>query len=226
MPLYLTRFSYTPAAWAKLVTNPEDRRAAATQYIEAVGGTMHGVWYAFGEHDGYTLRVARLRRYSEPPGHVCGHGGRSGRHNGADFRRCRLAPIGPERLHYAHSIPSVESGSQHRSPAAESIRTQRRPSMAVISNTVWTRLRSMTLALTLVALLLPTVLTAPVSADRRGEDRWQKQGDQGEGERHGAQSRPDGVTDDSHGWPPLCADRLRRGRSMMGPCFHTRYRES
>jgi|GEM_PF-3232909 len=38
--------------------------------------------------------------------------------------------------------------------------------MAVISNTVWTRLRSMTLALTLVALLLPTVLTAPVSADR------------------------------------------------------------
>jgi len=55
MPLYLTRFSYTPAAWAKLVTNPEDRRAAATQYIEAVGGTMHGFWYAFGEHDGYTL---------------------------------------------------------------------------------------------------------------------------------------------------------------------------
>src|SRR5665811_398073 len=55
MPLYLTRFSYTPAAWAKLVTNPEDRSAAATQYIEAVGGTMHGFWYAFGEHDGYTL---------------------------------------------------------------------------------------------------------------------------------------------------------------------------
>jgi uncharacterized protein with GYD domain len=55
MPIYLTRFSYTPATWAKLIKNPEDRRAAAKQYIEAVGGKLHGFWYAFGEHDGYTL---------------------------------------------------------------------------------------------------------------------------------------------------------------------------
>jgi uncharacterized protein with GYD domain len=55
MALYLTRFSYTPATWAKLIQNPEDRRAAATQYIEAVGGKLHGFWYAFGEHDGYNL---------------------------------------------------------------------------------------------------------------------------------------------------------------------------
>lgn len=58
MPLYLTRFSYTPATWAKLIENPEDRRAAAAQYIEAVGGTLHGFWYAFGEHDAYTLGEA------------------------------------------------------------------------------------------------------------------------------------------------------------------------
>jgi uncharacterized protein with GYD domain len=55
MPLYLTRFSYTPATWAKLIKNPEDRRAAATQYIEAVGGKLHGFWYAFGEYDAYNL---------------------------------------------------------------------------------------------------------------------------------------------------------------------------
>lgn len=55
MPHYLTRFSYTPATWARLMQNPEDRRAAATQYIEAVGGRLHGFWYAFGEHDGYNL---------------------------------------------------------------------------------------------------------------------------------------------------------------------------
>ena len=55
MPLYLTRFSYTPATWAKLIRNPEDRRAAARQYIEAVGGKLHGFWYAFGDHDAYTL---------------------------------------------------------------------------------------------------------------------------------------------------------------------------
>jgi uncharacterized protein with GYD domain len=55
MPLYLTRFSYTPATWAKLIKNPEDRRPAARQYIEAVGGKLHGFWYAFGEYDAYTL---------------------------------------------------------------------------------------------------------------------------------------------------------------------------
>jgi uncharacterized protein with GYD domain len=55
MSLYLTRFSYTPATWAKLVANPEDRRQAAASYIESVGGTLHGFWYGFGAHDGYTL---------------------------------------------------------------------------------------------------------------------------------------------------------------------------
>jgi uncharacterized protein with GYD domain len=55
MPFYLTRFSYTPETWARLVKNPEDRRAAATKYIESVGGKLHGFWYAFGEHDGYNL---------------------------------------------------------------------------------------------------------------------------------------------------------------------------
>ena len=55
MPLYLSRFSYTPEAWARLIGNPEDRRVAAQSYIESVGGTLHGFWYAFGDHDGYTL---------------------------------------------------------------------------------------------------------------------------------------------------------------------------
>ncbi|HYH12735.1 MAG TPA: GYD domain-containing protein [Thermomicrobiales bacterium] len=55
MPLYLTRFRYTPEAWARLIKHPEDRRTAAAQYIESVGGKLHGFWYAFGEHDGYNL---------------------------------------------------------------------------------------------------------------------------------------------------------------------------
>ena len=55
MPLYLTRFSYTPETWARLISNPEDRREAAASYIESVGGKLHGFWYAFGEHDGYNL---------------------------------------------------------------------------------------------------------------------------------------------------------------------------
>jgi uncharacterized protein with GYD domain len=55
MPFYLTRFSYTPETWARLIKNPEDRRGAATQYIESVGGKLHGFWYAFGEYDAYSL---------------------------------------------------------------------------------------------------------------------------------------------------------------------------
>jgi uncharacterized protein with GYD domain len=55
MPMYLTKFSYTPETWARMVKHPEDRRAAAQQYIESVGGRLHGFWYAFGGHDGFNL---------------------------------------------------------------------------------------------------------------------------------------------------------------------------
>jgi uncharacterized protein with GYD domain len=55
LPLYLSRFSYTPETWARLVNNPEDRREAARTYIESVGGKLHGFWYAFGAHDGLSL---------------------------------------------------------------------------------------------------------------------------------------------------------------------------
>jgi uncharacterized protein with GYD domain len=55
MALYLTRFSYTPETWARMIENPEDRREAARAYIEQVGGKLHGFWYGFGEHDGWNL---------------------------------------------------------------------------------------------------------------------------------------------------------------------------
>jgi uncharacterized protein with GYD domain len=55
MPMYLTRFSYTPETWARLIANPEDRRKAAATYIESVGGKLHGFWYAFGAYDGINL---------------------------------------------------------------------------------------------------------------------------------------------------------------------------
>src|SRR5690242_21396845 len=53
MAFYLTRSSYAPATWARLMKNPEGRRTAARNYIE--GGKLHGFWYAFGAHDGYNL---------------------------------------------------------------------------------------------------------------------------------------------------------------------------
>jgi hypothetical protein len=72
MPLYLSRFSYTPETWARLIGNPEDRREAARSYIESVGGKLHGFWYAFGTHDGYNLweapdNVSMAAVASQPP---------------------------------------------------------------------------------------------------------------------------------------------------------------
>ena len=55
VPMYLTRFSYTPETWARLIQSPEDRRDAARAYIESVGGKLHGFWYSFGQHDGWNL---------------------------------------------------------------------------------------------------------------------------------------------------------------------------
>jgi uncharacterized protein with GYD domain len=55
MPLYLSRFTYSPETWARLIASPEDRREAARTYIESVGGKLHGFWYGFGTDDGYNL---------------------------------------------------------------------------------------------------------------------------------------------------------------------------
>jgi uncharacterized protein with GYD domain len=58
MPLYLTKFSYTPESWAKLIKEPEDRRESIRPLLEAAGGKLHGLWFAFGDHDGYVLTEA------------------------------------------------------------------------------------------------------------------------------------------------------------------------
>jgi uncharacterized protein with GYD domain len=55
MAMYLTRFGYTSETWARLVKSPENRRPAFAKTIESVGGKLHGLWYAFGDHDGYAL---------------------------------------------------------------------------------------------------------------------------------------------------------------------------
>ena len=55
MPHYLIKFSYTPETWAKLIAKPEDRTKAVTKMAEATGGKVVGLWYAFGDCDGYLL---------------------------------------------------------------------------------------------------------------------------------------------------------------------------
>lgn len=55
MPFYLTRFGYTPAAWATIIKSHEDRSPVIRQLTESVGGKLVGLWYAFGDYDAYIV---------------------------------------------------------------------------------------------------------------------------------------------------------------------------
>ena len=51
MAHYLFQVSYTPAAWAALLKNPQDRTKAVTGAIEQFGGKTEGFWFSFGDSD-------------------------------------------------------------------------------------------------------------------------------------------------------------------------------
>jgi uncharacterized protein with GYD domain len=58
MALYLSRFNYTTDAKKALLSQPQDRSAAAREMAESLGGNLMGFWYAFGEYDGVFLMEA------------------------------------------------------------------------------------------------------------------------------------------------------------------------
>jgi uncharacterized protein with GYD domain len=51
MPFYLVQASYSTQATAAMIKNPQDRAAAVRPVIERMGGKLHGLWFALGEHD-------------------------------------------------------------------------------------------------------------------------------------------------------------------------------
>src|ERR1051325_2321148 len=55
MPMFLGRFSYSSGSIKALIDNPQDRTEAVSATADSVGGKLHGLWYAFGEFDGYFL---------------------------------------------------------------------------------------------------------------------------------------------------------------------------
>ena len=55
MPLYMSTFGYKPEVWAGLVKSPEDREEAVGRILEDAGCKLRGLWYAFGEADGFAL---------------------------------------------------------------------------------------------------------------------------------------------------------------------------
>jgi uncharacterized protein with GYD domain len=55
VPFYLGRFKYSAEAVEAMVDNPHDRGAVAGDAAESLGCKLHGIWWAFGEHDGVFL---------------------------------------------------------------------------------------------------------------------------------------------------------------------------
>ncbi len=51
MSFYLYQLSYTPEAIKAMVSNPSDRKAAASKLIEGLGGKLHHLFFAFGKYD-------------------------------------------------------------------------------------------------------------------------------------------------------------------------------
>ncbi len=58
MPMYLSRFSYSPEATRALVQSPQDRGKLATEAAATLGVEVKGFWYALGDFDGILLAEA------------------------------------------------------------------------------------------------------------------------------------------------------------------------
>jgi uncharacterized protein with GYD domain len=55
MSLYMCTFGYTPEVWAGLIESPENREESVGRILEDAGCKLRGLWYAFGEADGFAL---------------------------------------------------------------------------------------------------------------------------------------------------------------------------
>ena len=58
MGLYMISFGYTPEVWAGLIQSPENREETVGRVLESAGCKLKGLWYAFGEADGFALMEA------------------------------------------------------------------------------------------------------------------------------------------------------------------------
>ena len=55
MALYMASFGYKPEIWAGLIQSPENREETVGRILESAGCKLKGLWYAFGEADGFAL---------------------------------------------------------------------------------------------------------------------------------------------------------------------------
>src|SRR6516164_7021229 len=58
MTLYMVQFAYTAEAWTAFTKHPEDRTKAVQGLAQEVGCRFEGLYYSFGEYDGFVLLEA------------------------------------------------------------------------------------------------------------------------------------------------------------------------
>lgn len=58
MTLYMAQFAYTRETWAQLTKNPDDRTSVVKGLAEKLGCRFEGLYYSFGEYDGFVLLEA------------------------------------------------------------------------------------------------------------------------------------------------------------------------
>lgn len=55
MAKYLTLFTYTSEAWARMVQNPGDRTATVRRLAESLGGSVECIYWMLGGYDGIVV---------------------------------------------------------------------------------------------------------------------------------------------------------------------------
>jgi uncharacterized protein with GYD domain len=55
MPLYMAQFAYTSEAWTAFTRKPENRTEVVSKLCQQFGGRLVGVYYSFGEYDGFII---------------------------------------------------------------------------------------------------------------------------------------------------------------------------
>jgi uncharacterized protein with GYD domain len=51
----MSTFEYTPEVWSELISHPENRTETVSRLLENAGCKLKGLWYAFGQSDGFAL---------------------------------------------------------------------------------------------------------------------------------------------------------------------------
>jgi len=55
MTKYVSFFTYSSEAWARMISTPGDRTAALRQVLDTVGGSLEVIYWMFGADDGIVI---------------------------------------------------------------------------------------------------------------------------------------------------------------------------